>query len=131
VNSINILAVLVAAVSSFVVGGLWYSNSLFGVVWRREAGDLRKPGDGHPIKIFGLSFVFALASAIAYALLIPAPASALNAAGQGILVGAAIVGGSFGVNYQFANRSTLLWLIDAGYHTVQFALYGLIIGIWR
>ena len=25
----------------------------------------------------------------------------------------------------------LLWLIDGGYHTVQFGLYGLILGLWR
>ena len=130
-NNINILAVLVAAASSFIVGGLWYSNVLFGAVWRREAGDLRKPGEGHPAKIFGLSFVFAFVSAVAYALLVPAPSSALLAVCQGLLVGAAIVGGSFGVNYQFANRSTKLWIIDAGYTAVQFALYGLIIGLWR
>ena len=51
---------------------------------------------------------------------------------QGLLVGAGIVAASFGVNnYQFANRSTVLWLIDGGYHAVQFAIYGLILGLWR
>ena len=50
---------------------------------------------------------------------------------QGLLVGAGFVAMSFGINYQFANRSTTLWLIDGGYHTVQFAIYGLILGLWR
>ena len=58
----------------------------------------------------------------------PAPGGALL---QGVLVGAGIVAASYGINYQFANRSTTLWLIDGGYHTVQFVLYGLIIGLWR
>jgi hypothetical protein len=31
----------------------------------------------------------------------------------------------------FANRSALLWLIDGGYHTAQFVLFGLIIGLWH
>ncbi|MDN3919314.1 DUF1761 domain-containing protein [Roseateles violae] len=131
-SQINFLAVLVAAVSSFMIGGLWYSPALFGTVWQREAGDTRKPGDkAHPARVFGLSLIFALFSAIAYALLIAPPASAAIALGQGLLVGAAIVAASFGINYQFANRSTTLWLIDGGYHTLQFALYGLIIGLWR
>ena len=130
-SQINIVAVILAAVSSFVVGGLWYSPVLFGSTWQREAGDTRKAGEGHPVKVFGLSLLFALAAAVAYALLLPPASTPPAALGQGLFVGAAIVGASFGINYQFANRSTKLWLIDAGYHTVQFALYGLIIGLWR
>ena len=129
--TVNLLAVLVAALSSFAIGGAWYSNALFGAAWRREAHDGREPGQGHPAKVFGLSFVFALVAAFAYAVIVPAPTSPGQAAVQGLIVGAAIVATSFGINYQFANRTTRLWLIDGGYHTVQFLLYGLIIGLWR
>ena len=45
--------------------------------------------------------------------------------------GAGLVAASFGINYQFANRKGVLWLIDGGYHTLQFAIYGVIIGLWR
>jgi hypothetical protein len=27
-------------------------------------------------------------------------------------------------------RSLKLWLIDGGYHTVQFILFGLVLGLW-
>jgi hypothetical protein len=130
-QQVNIIAVLVAALSSFMLGGLWYSKILFGPTWQREAGDTRKPGEGHPAKIFGLSFLFALVAAFAYALLVPPAESASEALVQGLLVGAGVVAASFGINYQFANRSTLLWLIDGGYHSIQFALYGVILGLWR
>ena len=130
-GDVNLLAVVVAALSSFVLGGLWYSNALFGNAWRREAGDQRKPGEGHPAKVFGLSFAFALVAALAYAWLVPAPATPVEALAQGLVVGAGIVAASFGINYQFAGHSTTLWAIDGGYHTVQFVLYGLIIGLWR
>lgn len=130
-TSINYLAVLVAAASSFLVGGLWYSPVLFGRIWQREAGDTRKPGEGHPVVVFGLSIVFALVAAYFYARLLPPADSVATALTQGIAVGAGIVAMSFGINYQFANRSTTLWLIDGGYHTVQFALYGLILGLWH
>ncbi|HEY6597974.1 MAG TPA: DUF1761 domain-containing protein [Pseudomonadales bacterium] len=130
-SQINFLAVLVAAASSFVIGGLWYSPMLFGNVWQREAGDGRKLGEGHPAKVFGTSFAFALLAALVYAWLMPAPADAVQALVQGVVVGAGIVAASFGINYQFANRSATLLLIDGGYHTVQFALYGLILGLWR
>ena len=81
--------------------------------------------------MFGLSFLFALIAAFVYALLVPQPASAVAAVTQGLLVGAGLVAASFGINDQFANRPTVLWLIDGGYHTVQFTIYGAILGLWR
>jgi len=129
-QNVNILAVLVAAVSSFMLGGLWYSNALFGATWNRLA-DTQKSGQGHPAKVFGVSFVFALLAALAFAVLIPPPANAMAAACQGLLVGAGLVAASFGINYQFANRPAAMWLIDGGYHTAQFLIYGLVIGLWR
>ena len=35
-SGINLWAVLVAAVSSFALGGLWYSPVLFYKLWNRE-----------------------------------------------------------------------------------------------
>lgn len=128
-SNVNILAVIVAALSSFALGGLWYSTPIFGAAWRRAAGGPEI--QGHPAKVFGLSFLFALIAAYAYALLVPAPPSAVMAVVQGLAVGAGVVAASFGINYQFANRPATLWLIDGGYHTVQFAIYGLILGLWR
>jgi hypothetical protein len=100
---------------------------LFGPAWQRAAGDPRKPGQKHPARVFGLSFVFALVAALVYAMLVPQPSSVGMAAGQGLAIGAGLVAASFGINYQFANRSTVLWLIDGGYHTLQFGIYGLIL----
>jgi len=128
---VNYLAVLVAAVSSFLLGGLWYSPKLFGPAWRRAAGDMRKKEDGHPAKVFGVSFLFALVAAYAYAMLIPLQANVVAAGVQGLLVGAGVVATSFGINYQFANRSGVLWLIDGGYHALQFGICGIVLGAWR
>ena len=131
-QQVNYIAVLVAALSSFLLGGLWYSKILFGPAWHRSAGTpTQDPGARHPARVFGLSFLFALVAAFAYAWLMPPAANAMAGLIQGLIVGAGIVAMSFGINYQFANRSTVLWLIDGGYHSVQFALYGLILGVWR
>lgn len=130
-SDINLLAVLVAALSSFLLGGLWYSKVLFGPAWQRAESDNRDPKQGHPAKVFGLSFAFALVAAFAYALLMPAKPDVAAALSQGALVGAGLVAASFGINYQFANRKGVLWLIDGGYHTAQFAIYGVILGLWR
>jgi hypothetical protein len=130
-TEINFLAVLVAAASSFVLGGVWYSPMLFGAAWQREAGDTLKPGEGHPFKVFGVSFVFALIAAVVYAWIMPPVAAPGQALAQGLAVGAGLVAASFGINYQFANRSAKLLMIDGGYHTLQFGIYGVVIGLWR
>jgi hypothetical protein len=128
---VNYLAVLVAAVSSFLLGGLWYSRKLFGPTWQLASGDTRKKEEGHPAKVFGVSFLFALVAAYAYAVLIPVQPNVVAAGVQGLLIGAGVIATSFGINYQFANRSNVLWLIDGGYHTLQFGIYGVILGAWR
>jgi hypothetical protein len=130
-EGMNILAVAVAAVSSFLLGGIWY-GPLFKNVWCREAGVDPDPAKGgHPAKVFGGAFVFALLSAFAFAKIVgPAPAL-MHSVHMGAMVGFCFVAASFGINYLFANRSLKLWLIDGGYHTLQFVLYGLVLGLWH
>jgi hypothetical protein len=125
----NIWAVLTAAASSFALGGLWYSPALFGKLWTRENGG---PGqDGHPGKVFGVAFAFSLVAAACFAWWLgPAPELA-RAIQNGALAGFGFAATSFGINYQFAQRSFTLWLIDAGYHTAQFTLFGAILGAWH
>jgi hypothetical protein len=125
----NILAVVVAAVSSFMLGGLWYSPVLFGNAWNTENGGVKQAG--HPAKVFGISFVFSLIAAAAFASWLGAAPALETALKAGALAGFGIAATSFGINYQFAQRSFKLWLIDGGYHTAQFMLFGLILGLWH
>ena len=129
-HGINLWAVLAAAVSAFMLGGIWY-GPLFKHVWCREAGvDLDKQ-HGHPARVFGTAFVAALAAAFAFAWFLGPKPDLAMALHDGLLAGLAIVAASFGINYAFAGRSLKLWLIDGGYHTLQFVLYGLILGLWH
>lgn len=126
---VNWLAVVVAAVSAFVLGGIWY-GPLFKHAWCREAGVDIEGNKRHPAAVFGGAFVLSLVAAWALAALIgrsgPSLAFALHV---GFLTGLCFVATSFGINYLFAGRSLKLWLIDAGYHVLQFTLYGLVIGL--
>ena len=123
----NVWIILAAAVSSFILGGLWYSPALFGRVWNAENGG--PAGQGHPAKVFGVAFAFSLVAAACFAVLVgPSPALG-DAVRTGALAGIGLVAASFGINYQFAQRSFRLWLIDGGYHAVQFLLFGLIFGL--
>ncbi|WP_430400176.1 DUF1761 domain-containing protein [Flavobacterium sp.] len=57
---INFYAILAAALSSFVVGFIWYNPKVFGTIWMKEIGMTdEKAKEGNMLKIFGLTFVFA------------------------------------------------------------------------
>jgi hypothetical protein len=64
-NTINWLAVLVAGISAFAIGGIWYSPGLFGKAWMTENNlneeEIKKSNKG---KIFGFTFVFSVMMAI-------------------------------------------------------------------
>jgi hypothetical protein len=129
-TDLNLWAVVAAAASAFLLGGIWY-GPLFKHVWCREAGVDPDKSNGHPAMVFGGAFVLSLIAALVFALFLgPAPALPF-ALGAGFAAGLAWVAASFGINYLFAGRSLKLWLIDGGYHTLQFALYGLILGLWH
>ena len=128
-SGINVWAAYAAALSSFALCGLWYSPVLFGAAWNRANGST--PHQGHPARVFGLSFVFALVAAVAFAVWLGPEPDFAFAVKQGLLVGLCFVTASFGINYQFAARSTTLWLIEGGYHVVQFLLFGVVHGLWH
>ena len=126
---VNWFAVLVAAASAFVLGGLWY-GPLFLKAWSREAGIAVDANKRHPAAVFGGAFVLSLVAAWAMAAVIGrSEPSVPFAVHVGFLTGLCVVATSFGINYLFAGRSLKLWLIDAGYHVLQFTLYGLVIGL--
>jgi len=127
---VNWLAVLAAAVSAFLLGGIWY-GPLFKHAWCREAGIDLHAQPRHPARVFGTAFVAALVAAAAFAVILRPDPPLFVAVHAGFLTGLAYVSMSFGINYAFAGRSFKLWLIDGGYHTLQFTLYGLILGLWH
>lgn len=129
---INIGAVILAALSSFLLGGFWYSPALFGNIWTRAAGlGQMTPGNKHPPRVFVVSFLFALIAAAAFAWWLGPKPALISALIHGLVAGTCFVAASFGINYQFADRSMVLWLVDGGYHTAQFLIFGLVLGLWH
>ena len=63
-SDINHWAVIVAAISAFIIGGLWYAPPVFGRSWQRAAGlSDAQLASGKPAVIFGGGFVLALIAA--------------------------------------------------------------------
>ncbi|MGH9602148.1 MAG: DUF1761 family protein [Terriglobales bacterium] len=132
-ESVNWLAVLAAAVSTFILGGLWYSPALFGRSWMTECGltdaDLQKGSTG---KIFGFSFIFSLLMAANLALFLADPnTTAAWGATAGFLAGFGWVALGLGVISLFERRSWKYIFINGGYMTVAFVVMGLILGVWQ
>jgi hypothetical protein len=127
----SILKTLVAALSTFLLGGLWY-GPLFGKAWQRETGiSDEKAKSANMAKVFGLSFVLAFVAAWVFAMFLgPSPDTGF-AIGVGAMAGLCWVGASFGINDLFEQRSVKLWAINAGYHTIAFTLFGAVFGIWK
>lgn len=67
--SVNYLAVFLAALSTMVVGSIWYSRSVFGASWAKLAGvDMdRKPKTSEMVWLMGSTFVASLITAFVLA----------------------------------------------------------------
>jgi len=112
-----------------VLGGLWYSPLLFQKTWQAGAGisdEAMKQG-GHPAILFGGSTLISIAAAFVFAMFLGPKPELMFALGAGFSAGLFWVAGSFAINYLFENKSLRLFLVNGGYHTVQFTLYGAIL----
>lgn len=125
---LNWLAVFAAALSSFLLGGVWYS-ALFAKAWAGAAGlsDTQIKNGNMPL-IFGGSFVLALIASASFAVFLGPEVDAMTGALYGFTAGLCWVAASFGINYLFERKNLTLFLINGGYHTLQFTLIGLILG---
>jgi hypothetical protein len=131
-SGINWLAVLVAGASSFAVGALWYSPVLFGRIWQREASlSDEQIRSGNPAKIFGGALVLSLLAAAVFAMFLGPEPDLAFALGAGFSAGLCWVAASFGINYLFEHKRLPLFLVNGGYHTVQFTVIGLVLGLWH
>jgi hypothetical protein len=129
---LNVWAVLAAGLSSIVLGGLWYSPVLFARLWMLESGVSEDQATAaNPARTLGTAFVLAVIGSAVFALFLgPAPAPGFATA-AGFAAGLCWVAGSFGINYLFEQRSLKLFLINGGYHTLQYTLIGLVLGLWH
>ncbi len=128
-TQINFIAVILATISTFIIGGLWY-GPLFSRAWMRENGFTNKDlAKRNMIKVFGVSLVLGFISSLLLAMFIGKDTEIVFAVLASISVGLGWVSLSFGTTYIFENRSLKLFLINAGHHTVTFGVMGLIIGL--
>jgi hypothetical protein len=142
-ESVNYFAVVAAAVSTFVIGGVWYSPLLFHRAWMKAnrfteadlatrspgtAGRRSSMGQG---RIFGLAFVFAVIMSLNLAMFLNAPDTTTAwGATAGALTAVWVVLGIATVAL-FERRPFAYIAVNGGYWLVSFVVMGAIIGAWR
>lgn len=129
--AVNWLAVIAAAVSMFVIGGVWYSV-LFQKQWMAANGftedDLKR---GSPATIFGIAFVLSLLMAANLAFFVAGVTDLGAVVGYSVAAGLGWAALGLSVVALFERRPLSYHLINGGYLTVAFVVMGIILGIWR
>jgi hypothetical protein len=131
-QNVNLWAVLVAALSSFLVGGLWYSPLLLGSLWKRanRFGTAEPPPASG--KIFAISFLLSLVMAFNLAMFLSDPKTTIAwGATAGFLAGFGWVAMGIGIVSLFERRPWSYVAVNGGYLTVALVLMGAILGAWR
>jgi len=131
-QNLNWLAIVVAAVSAFILGGLWYSPLMFARRWMKETGITEESTKNtNMIKVFGLSFILALVASFFLAMFIGAGAGAAFGALAGFMAGAGWVFTFMGISYLFEAKSMAHFLINSLDSVASLTIMGLIIGVWQ
>jgi hypothetical protein len=135
---VNYLAVLVAAVAIFILGGLWYSPVLFLKQWLALIGktdaELKSGAAKTNMTVMYIqAFVCGLVTAYALAVILRhfEPLSLV----KGMLVAVICWAGFTAVTSYgsalFEGRPRALWVINAGYNLVSFVIAAAILSVWR
>jgi Protein of unknown function (DUF1761) len=123
-------AALVAALSGFVIGFLWY-GPLFRKPWMAASGmTMEKGAQGNMPLTFGGAYVLNFLGAVGISILLGDHGGAASGAHVGAFAAFFFLATALGVIYLFEQRPFRLWLINAGYQIVNFAAMGAIIGAW-
>jgi hypothetical protein len=136
-SEMNYLAVVVAALVAFGIGGVWYT-ALFGKQWVQLQGysavkikemQARRP----PPVFFGGMIASYLLLALVLALLISAlpEKSAASGAALGFLVWLGPAAAIGMTNWIASDKPIGVYLIDCGCALIYLVLMGLILGAWR
>jgi len=133
---INYLAVVVAAVAAFALGGIWYSPLLFAKLWVAAHGyseEQAKAMQKSAGKAYGVSLVCQWLIALAIAVLVGY--LHLERLGQGLKLSLLVwVGFALPLGLManmFTEKRITVFYIDTGYQLVYLLIMGTIITAWQ
>jgi hypothetical protein len=130
-HTLNIWAILVAAVSAFALGAVWYAPFALGGHWKKANGFAADP-PAPRAKVFMLAFVLSLVMAFNLAMFLHDPKTNLAwGATAGFLAGFGWVAMGIGIVALFERRPFSYVLVNGGYLTIALVIMGTILGAWR
>jgi hypothetical protein len=139
--AINYLAVLVAAIVIFILGGLWYSPILFAKRWialqNRTEEQMRAQAAASNMPLMYVSaFICAFLQAWVLAMVIGhmAQVAEMGIAHAAIFSALIWLGFAASTSYAtaiFSGKPRQMWLIDTMYNLVSFVVAGIILAVWR
>jgi hypothetical protein len=134
-HHINWLAVIVAGIAYFMLGGLWYSKALFGPTWASLLKiDMNDPnarkGAG---AIMFYSFIMMLFTVIGLAILVVRMDIILlsGAIKLGLVTGLLIAVTSLSISFVYEKKPTALYFITGGYLLAGNIIAAIILVLWR
>jgi hypothetical protein len=133
-STINYLAVLVATIAGFALGGVWFSPPVFGAAWMTALGKKKEEMCGSsPRNALVITAITTLVTAYVLAVFIYALGitNAVGGALVGLSIGIGIVATSMYSDSLFCKWPFRLILIQAGHRIVYLALMGGVLGGWR
>lgn len=129
IQNLNWLAIFIAALSTFVLGGIWYS--IFEKSWMACNGfthDYLK--ERKMTLVFGLSFLLSFIMAFNLAMFIGKEGVAFGTM-AGFMTGFGWVALAIGIIALFEKRPLKYVLINGGYMIIAFTVMGAILGTWK
>lgn len=128
-QNIHWIAILFAALSTFIIGGIWYT--VFKKQWLEcnqfSEADLNKR---NMPKIFLLTFLFSILMSFNLALFV-GKSDVIFGAIAGFLTGFGWVAFAIAIIALFENRPLKYIIINGGYMIISFTVMGMILGGWK
>ncbi|WP_150308485.1 DUF1761 domain-containing protein [Planctomonas psychrotolerans] len=136
IPEINYFAVLLATLSSMIVGSIWYTPKVFGAYWMRTAG-VTPSGDtkdaiGPILLTLVVSFITAwvLAGAAYISMEFYGGGLLVNAVVTAIVLWAGFTAARFITHDAFDRRPAGLTVLNVAHEFVTLVVMALIIGVW-
>lgn len=128
-SELNYLAIVLATIAKFMVGGLWYSKMLFGNAWLAEVG-LKEEDLGSPLNALLIAVGTCLLVVFSMAILFQIMALDLRTTlAVTVIMALGVTSAQMGLSFAFEDRSLKLFLIYATQCVTEFVIVALILNL--
>ena len=126
INNVNLVAVIVAAVVSMVIGAIWYSPKVFGGEWMKSGGG----GHGDMKKAYFWTFIGTLVTAYVLSYFIGHPGMANVGASVGFWAWLGFMAPVELGAVVWGNKPMKHFWVCAGHSLVSLVVMGSILAVW-